>query len=80
METLGSGQNLSFAKALTARVTVKRALKVSAVVGTLLIAINQGDILLAGQLPDLWKVPLTYCVPYCVSSYSTAAFIAELGK
>ncbi len=56
------------------RDTVVRALKVACVVGTLLILINQGDALLAGQWPPLWKILLTYCVPYSVSTYSAASF------
>ena len=49
--------------------TPKRALRVAVVVGTILLAINQGDRLLAGQWPILWKMLLTYCVPYCVATY-----------
>ena len=49
-----------------------RALKVAALVGTLLVAINQGDQLLAGNLsPELVaKILMTYCVPYGVSTYA----------
>ncbi len=41
------------------------------VVGTALTAINQGTLLLDGQFPPdlLWKVPLTYCVPFCVATW-----------
>lgn len=48
-----------------------RAIKVALIVGTVLTAINQGDLLLAGQLSPgmLAKIVLTYCVPYCVSTY-----------
>lgn len=54
--------------------TVSTAIRVALVVGTLLIAINYGDKILAGSLtPADWiKMFLTYCVPYCVSSYSSA--------
>lgn len=56
---------------------VIRGLKVGGVVGTVLVAINQGDLLLAGNLPldAVWKIPLTYCVPYCVSTYATVSAI-----
>lgn len=49
-----------------------RGIKVAAIVGTLLTAINYGDVLLAGNfLPVMyWKILLTYCVPYCVSTYA----------
>ena len=55
-----------------ARTNLVRALKVALVVGTLLIAINQGDQVLAGTVPPLWKILLTYLVPYLVSSYAGA--------
>lgn len=42
------------------------------IVGTILSAINYGDLLIQGViLPAMyWKIPLTYCVPYCVSTYA----------
>ena len=49
-----------------------RALKVAFTVGTILTLINQGDQILAGIIPPLWKVLLTYLVPYLVSSYAGA--------
>lgn len=54
-----------------------RALKVAAVVGSFLVAINQGDLILSGQLGvgALWKIPLTYFVPFCVSTYSSCSAI-----
>ncbi len=57
-----------------------RALKVSAIVGTILILINQGDIILAGTIPPIWKILLTYAVPYSVSSYSSAALLSEINN
>eukprot|EP01045_Picozoa_sp_COSAG04_P038448 COSAG04_NODE_10310_length_787_cov_1.318314_2_plen_92_part_00 len=54
---------------LTCRHNKVSELKVSAVVGTLLTAINQGDLLLKGRRPPAWKVGLTYCVPFCVATY-----------
>ena len=54
--------------------TVGRALKVAAVVGSILILINQGDLVFQGKLPPPWKLLLTYCVPYSVSTYSAASF------
>ena len=44
------------------------------VVGTVLVVINQCDVLVRGEAPQLWKVVLTYLVPYCVSAYSAASF------
>ena len=56
---------------------VLRGLKVGGIVGTILVAINQGDLILAGTVPieALWKILLTYCVPYCVSTYASVSAI-----
>lgn len=46
--------------------------KVALVVGTFLVLLNQGDKLIGSTPPsaDLWwKIPLTYCVPFCVATY-----------
>ncbi len=57
------------------RDTVMRGLQVGGIVGTILTGINHGDALLAGQLSGaaMWKILLTYCVPYCVSTYASVA-------
>jgi hypothetical protein len=41
------------------------------VVGTILVLINQGGVLLSGALtaPLLWQIPLTYLVPFCVATW-----------
>ena len=56
---------------------VRRALKVMAVVGLILITINHGDAILAGEwtAERMMKMTLTLCVPYCVSTYSSVAAI-----
>ena len=50
---------------------LRRSLVASAVVGTALTALNQGDAILSGQLAGAlsWKIPLTYCVPFLVATY-----------
>jgi len=50
---------------------VRRAGLTALVVGTVLTAINQGNVLLSGELPAAlwWKVPLTYLVPYSVTTW-----------
>lgn len=50
---------------------LRRSLIVAIVVGSILTVLNQGDILFAGNWngPLYWKIPLTYCVPFCVASY-----------
>jgi hypothetical protein len=54
---------------------VIRSLVISAVVGTLITAINQGNTLIGGTVGAelFWKIPLTYSVPYFVST--TAALL-----
>lgn len=51
---------------------VRRSLKVSLLVGSILVAINHGDILLSGEAGRelLWKIPMTFCVPYAVSTFA----------
>lgn len=50
---------------------LRRSLLASAVVGTALTALNQGDAILLGQFSGAlaWKIPLTYCVPFLVATY-----------
>ena len=52
---------------------VNRALKIAAIVGTLLIIINHGQALVQGDIDaGRWiQILLTYCVPYGVSTYSS---------
>jgi hypothetical protein len=51
------------------RPLLRRSALTALVVGTLLTLINQGTDLAAGQVSAalLWKVPLTYAVPFCVA-------------
>lgn len=57
----------------TSRQVIRLALGMSAVVGSLLNLINQGDALLGSAPVDLFKLGLTYLVPYCVATYSATA-------
>lgn len=54
---------------------VKRALRISIVVGTLLTLINQLPALLENELSTrhVLQILLTYLVPYCVSTYSAVS-------
>jgi hypothetical protein len=58
---------------------VRRSLRVAAIVGTLLVAINYTDRALAGSLgPGDWlKMALTYCVPYGVATYAAVQTIRQ---
>jgi hypothetical protein len=52
------------------RPMLRRSALIALVVGTILTAINQGDLLLAGHwAPALaWKLPMTYAVPFIVAT------------
>ena len=50
---------------------LRRALIVAFVVGTILNLINQWEACV-GSAPIVWtKLLLTYCVPFCVTTYGT---------
>ena len=53
--------------------SVRRSLVVALIVGTALNLINQGDALLSGTQPVVWKLILTYVVPFAVASYGSYA-------
>ncbi len=59
---------------------VRRSLVVAAIVGTILNLINQGDVLALGAGMNWWKVALTYCVPYLVSSYGAVTARLESAR
>ena len=61
---------------------VRRSSRVALVVGTILVAINYGDRLISGELAagDVVKMVLTYCVPYCVSTYAAVAALMAAGS
>lgn len=50
---------------------LRRSVVIAAIVGTILCAINQGDLLLHGEWPATlaWKIPLTYLVPFAVATW-----------
>ncbi len=54
---------------------VQRSLRIALVIGTVLTTINQGDLLLRGQWSSalLWKIPLTYAVPFLVAIWGALA-------
>lgn len=55
--------------------SLRRSLVVALVVGTALNFINQGPEMFSGKWPVVWKLALTYVVPFLVASYgSYAAF------
>lgn len=48
---------------------LRRSLMIALVVGTVLNAINQGPEIAAGASVVVWKLLLTYCVPFLVASF-----------
>jgi hypothetical protein len=50
---------------------LRRSAQTALVVGTILVGINQGAVLLKGSRPLalLWEIPLTYMVPFCVATW-----------
>ena len=49
--------------------TPKRALMTVMVVGTILTLINNGDVILEGGSLNYIKVSLSFCIPFCVSTW-----------
>ncbi len=58
------------------KAVVVRSLKVSAVVGTALNLINQPEAIFGDASLVLWKVGLTYAVPFCVATYGAMTSLA----
>jgi len=54
---------------------VRRSIVIALIVGSAIIALNQGDVLLAGAVtPRVWvKVLVTPCIPFCVSLFGAYA-------
>ena len=66
-----SGSTKCLPCSLLHRPMLKRSAIAAVVVGSILTALNQGDLLLTGQINGslYWKIPLTYCVPFLVATY-----------
>lgn len=56
---------------------VQLALRTSVIVGSVLNLINQGDALLGDAKLHLFKLALTYLVPYCVATYSATSVLLK---
>ena len=50
---------------------LRRSAATALAVGTILVAINQGAVLVEGAFGPrlLWQIPLTYAVPFCVATW-----------
>jgi hypothetical protein len=73
-----TGRRAAFRQTFAWR-SVRRSLLVAAVVGTVLNAINQGPEIFAGQWPNLWKLGLTYIVPFLVASFGGYSALRDRG-
>lgn len=74
METSESGKTSpGFIALAVENGTLTRSIVTGVVVGTILSTINQGDVLMAGEMPSLLKIALNYVVPYCVATYGAVA-------
>ncbi len=64
------------------RQVVVRSMKYAFIVGPILIAINEGDMILAGNVTNIMvaKMLLTVCVPYLVSTFSSVGAICSVQK
>jgi hypothetical protein len=60
---------------------VRRSAVIALIVGSVLVAINQGDALLAGRWDAAlaWKVPLTYLVPFVVATWGALLNSRQMG-
>lgn len=65
-----AGKDFSLWHLLFSKQQVKLSLTISLVVGSILNIINQGHLLVTPEKIDIFKLLLTYCVPYGVSTYS----------
>ncbi len=61
------------------REIVGRALRVALIVGPILTIINQGDVILNGEVTvgTIGKILLTFCVPYLVSTYAAVGALMD---
>lgn len=60
--------------------TLRRAVQTAVVVGSVLVAVNHGDTIAAGQAPPWWKLLLTYCVPFCVTVWGALTVKLSAGE
>ena len=79
MESNAEQSRPSFLAVAGRPTVVRRALGYALVVGTILVTINQGDVILAGAISGkvLWKIGLTVCVPYCVSTLTSVGALRD---
>jgi len=57
----------------------KRYALTALVVGMILTAINQGDVILVGEAPSFFKIGLNYLVPFCVATFGAWSALVDEG-
>ena len=57
-----------------------RSFLAAVIVSSILNAINQGDVILSGGMPKIWKVALTFCAPFFVASYGAYSALSLCEK
>jgi hypothetical protein len=72
---LNTGRTVRAEDVRPGRAAVWRSVLIALIVGSTIILLNQGDVLLAGAItPRVWvKVLVTPCVPFCVSLFGAYA-------
>ena len=67
----------SFLNLALRKSVIRRAIKIALIVGCLLALINHGDRIIFQDMKsvDWFKILLTFCVPYCVSTVSSVLAI-----
>ena len=63
------GDSVSLFRLIFGDGTPRKAFLTALVVGSILTIINHGDSMMRGAYPPPLKVLLTYCVPYCVTTW-----------
>ena len=76
---MGTPQRIDRWQSFLSRNIQTRALKTAVVVGTLLALINYLDMLVQGSVTPsiVFKIILTYCVPYFVAVYSSVSALRK---
>jgi hypothetical protein len=61
---------------------LRRSTATALVVGTILVVINQGAVLVGATLGSklLWQIPLTYAVPFCVATWGALSSSRGLSR
>ena len=75
-------ESLKFLKIASQSFVIRKGILLSVLVGSVLNFVNQGNLLLGNQLPDISivKICLTYLTPFLVSVYSTTSAVLDRNR